>query len=1247
MNDFTINLGGRIDENSIKKSLSNLQTDISSGKIQPLRLKVEFDTDSITTQINTINSKLQETINKTGKTKTSGGSGGDTSTSSPLVNMNDVAEGVNRVKTEYLELNSAVRQTVESIDRQGDKIVTVNHLAEDGTEKLIKTTITQNTHLKENISLYDKIEQRIHNLRQTGTIGAKAARDFTAQLQEANKLTGEDKNKALKSLNQSISDSRKQVRGFGADLKTAFEKMGVWLIAGDVFFKLIGALKDVVVQVKELDKALTSLQIVTQVSNAELENMAKIYIKMGRELGSTLTEVTSAANDFLRAGKTVVETNRLIEDSLLLSKIANINSADSTKYLISAMNAYGLKAREVTSVVDKLSAVDVQAAVSSEGLAISMSKTASSARLAGISMDKLFGYIAAVKEVSQESDEAIGNFYKTLLARMQQVKIGALVDEEGEDISDTQKVLRQYKIEIMDSSNEMRNMGDVLDDLSSKWGNLTTAQRSEVATALAGVRQRDRLLILMQNYSRALDLEKVSLESAGSAAEKYAIFSNSIEAALNRQTLAWQELSRETLESDFVKFFINLSTAMYELLTQLGGLQALLPIIIAMIATIKMKSIIALITRLSSSVMVMGNTLLVAAGATNTLTISLSALKAAMGAITVIIAAVMLAIGKYKQNQEELKQATIDIIRNTQEEIDVLKDLKSEYLELSSKADKSESDKERLIAITDELIKKYNLEKDAIDKLNGSYGEQSNIFDDIIYQKNKELLSQQQSSYIKAKRELEDVSSQTFKLKATKGKRIDNLLKELTPKYTMEVFYGGRVHEVESEKIGESTFGKLLVDEMTQQETLEWLKKYRDAINDLKNPTKKELNYLDALNARISELNEKIEANLKIVTEYEATEAYQKFYKEASNSIAVFQENLQTFAKASSADRMKLIPVLQAQLEEMVSKYPEQEEYLRALASDFTNLAEEIMSADYALDLLQREENEFKREYEELKKEREEQEKILAIEQARFDLQTAKNKKVRIYREGKGFVYETDFSEVQSAQSKLDKLLEEDRYNKKIKEFENLVKAYNKAATEYGVETVRAYFRNEDNMTEYTKSAYKERLELLEKYLEDKQKLEDKAEDKGASGGTTPPSIKDLPSPQVSETTPPTKDKELPSLFENEDNMMDFFNQFQPFLGGDIPGYFGGIQTFHTGGIAGVENFNPSTEVISKLKKGEVILTEGQKRDVALALNEKGSGGTNISIGNVSLPNVQDSDGFIRAMKNIETEAVKSTKTRR
>lgn len=84
--------------------------------------------------------------------------------------------------------------------------------------------------------------------------------------------------------------------------------------------------------------------------------------------------------------------------------------------------------------------------------------------------------------------------------------------------------------------------------------------------------------------------------------------------------------------------------------------------------------------------------------------------------------------------------------------------------------------------------------------------------------------------------------------------------------------------------------------------------------------------------------------------------------------------------------------------------------------------------------LLDEEIERYKTENDELEDQAEIQEKLLAIEEARKKLAEAKNNKVRVYREGRGFVYETDFDAVAEAQSELDALLEEwDLFQEKAK----------------------------------------------------------------------------------------------------------------------------------------------------------------------------------------------------------------------
>lgn len=478
MQEFNIILGGKIDVNSVNTSINDIST-----KIQPLEIKVKLNLDSVTKQIQEFNLQIQESLNKL-KSGVTGIGGTSSSIGSSVA---DPSLG------KVASITKVGENTTTVYKKMGETFDTTTTQLANGTQKIKQSFETAEHRASKLDSTYGNLKARIENLGKANTISKDAVSDFSKKLEEINKIKDPtERANAFKQLGTSISDSKKQAMGFGEQLRIAYSKFAIWSIATVTWYGVVRALKDMVKTVTELDKSLTSLQMVAQASNQEMAQMTQSYIKMGKELGATLTDVISAADDYLRAGKTVEETNQLITSSTILSKIANIDAADATTYLISAMNAYGLEASQVISVVDKLSAVDIAASVSSEGLAIAMSKTASSAKLAGVSMDKLFGYIAAVKEVSQESDEAIGNFYKTLFARMQQVKIGSLVDSDGEDISDTSRVLKQYGISILDATGDLRNMGNVLDELSGRWDKFTTAQKSEIATTLAGVRQRDR-----------------------------------------------------------------------------------------------------------------------------------------------------------------------------------------------------------------------------------------------------------------------------------------------------------------------------------------------------------------------------------------------------------------------------------------------------------------------------------------------------------------------------------------------------------------------------------------------------------------------------------------------------------------------------------------------------------------------------------------------------------------------------------
>lgn len=216
-------------------------------------------------------------------------------------------------------------------------------------------------------------------------------------------------------LKDKFDEFRNTVHKSGADVETWGDKFKK-SFAGTVRSALAGAitgtftkyLREVYQNVVKLDGAMTDLQIASGKTREEVKELTQGYADLAKQLGATTTEVAEAADAWLRQGYSLEEANTLIKNSTMLSKLGQIEAAEASTALTSAMKGYKVSVEDSVGIVDKLTAVDMEAAASAGGIATAMAETATSADIAGVSMDKLIGYIATVKEVTQDADESIG-----------------------------------------------------------------------------------------------------------------------------------------------------------------------------------------------------------------------------------------------------------------------------------------------------------------------------------------------------------------------------------------------------------------------------------------------------------------------------------------------------------------------------------------------------------------------------------------------------------------------------------------------------------------------------------------------------------------------------------------------------------------------------------------------------------------------------------------------------------------------
>ena len=541
-NEFNIVLNATIDNNALQQELNNVRQRLL--KDQAVKLNVEIDSNATEESLKILNTALKEFKTNIGEKLT--------------LNVDDskmksVENSLKNQKATLNELNKALqeRNRIES------------EIAKLQSSKTYNSTAQQSS-LTAQQQLLAIENQRIESLtEQANKLGV--AKDATSAKEKADLQ--------LEAAQQRVASSSKQNIGFLQNMVSGLKEATARIFDYTIAYRAIAAVGQVfresINDAIELDGVLVDLQIVTGGTRQEAEKLLLTYNEMAQELGSTTQAVAESANEFLRQGLSFKETNDMIEASQYLSKLGMIEGTEATQYITSATKGYGLAASEAMSVVDKLTKVDINAAVSSGYLAEAMSRTANSAQQAGVDMDTLIGYIATIGETTQRSASTVGESLKTMFARFGNVKAGVFASGESdmENLNDIEKVFGKLGITIRDSASEMRDVDDILGELAGKWSTLNDVEKNAVATAAAGVRQRENFLVLMNNYNTALGLEEESLNSAGTAAQKYEAYQNSVEAAMNRVTASFESMILQLNESSGISGLLNIADAVLQVVS--------------------------------------------------------------------------------------------------------------------------------------------------------------------------------------------------------------------------------------------------------------------------------------------------------------------------------------------------------------------------------------------------------------------------------------------------------------------------------------------------------------------------------------------------------------------------------------------------------------------------------------------------------------------------------------------------------
>ena len=365
-----------------------------------------------------------------------------------------------------------------------------------------------------------------------------------------------------------------------------------WTIASSVVNNFTGSIEKAYSYVKNLDGALNDIQIVTEKSSEDMAQFAVQANKAAKALGTTTTDYAKASLIYYQQGLSEEDVAARAGITVKAANVTGQSASAVSEQLTAVWNGYKASAQEAELYVDKLAAVAATTAADLEELSTGMSKVASAANTMGVDIDQLNAQLATVISVTRQAPESVGTAFKTIYARMGDIEAGL----------DTETTLGEYTSQmeamgfnVLDANRNLRDMGDVIEEIGSKWSTLSREQQVALSQTMAGTRQYNNLLALFDNWDMYADTIKVSADAQGTLQSQNEEYLESMEAHLNKLQASTEGLYDSLFNSKSFNRLLDLFSALIqgaEWLTEaIGGAGTSLTMIMGLLTKIMSKKI--------------------------------------------------------------------------------------------------------------------------------------------------------------------------------------------------------------------------------------------------------------------------------------------------------------------------------------------------------------------------------------------------------------------------------------------------------------------------------------------------------------------------------------------------------------------------------------------------------------------------------------------------------------------------------
>ena len=340
--------------------------------------------------------------------------------------------------------------------------------------------------------------------------------------------------RSSKKIDAELTKSKSKIKGWAAtvsrEMKNVFKRATFFrfsTIGINSFFNSIRFAREEATQFQSALAGIVKVDLERYVSlnSQATKQLSQTIYELSQRYGVLRVEAAKALEVITVAGLRGADATKALDIALLGQAATGLNAAQVfSAILLPAMKQFGAGVNDLESVLDILVTTQANAAIGFAEFAGAFRAGGATLAKSTSSLNEAAALIAALGDITQESGATLGTFFKTIAPRL-------LANPR------TQKVLQRFKVKIEEQGAVKSNI-KIFTDLARAIKSAGSAARAKALSEIAGIRQGNRLIALLDSLAKAEELMAKNTKAAGDTRRRVAV---------EQQTIAakWRKVQNE------------------------------------------------------------------------------------------------------------------------------------------------------------------------------------------------------------------------------------------------------------------------------------------------------------------------------------------------------------------------------------------------------------------------------------------------------------------------------------------------------------------------------------------------------------------------------------------------------------------------------------------------------------------------------------------------------------------------------